>query len=91
MGVLKCAVLGCLADENELAGVDVEGLPLTNLTVAYYYVRYGSVLAALSRPGLNYCADALIVLDEVREAYPDDELLMGIVDENEAICQLVNE
>ena len=91
MNVLKCAVRGCTAEENELADVDVQGLPLTNITVAYYYVRYGSVLAALSRPGANYCPDAMQVLAHVREAYPDDSLLMGIVDENEAICRLINE
>jgi tetratricopeptide (TPR) repeat protein len=91
MNVLKCAVRGCVAAENELAEVDVQGLPLTNITVAYYYVRYGSVLAALSRPGANYCPDAMEVLAYVREAYPEDSLLMGIVEENEAICRLINE
>jgi hypothetical protein len=91
MEVLKCAVRGCTADENEIGEVDVVGLPLTNITVAYYYVRYGSVLAALSRPGANFCPDALAVLSHVREAYPDDALLMGIVQENEAICRLISE
>jgi tetratricopeptide (TPR) repeat protein len=91
MEVLKCAVRGCTAEENEIGEVDVEGLPLTNITVAYYYVRYGSVLAALSRPGANYCPDAMEVLSHVREAYPDDALLMAIVGENEAICRLITE
>jgi len=91
MAVLKCAVRGCTLDENEIGEVDVEGLPLTNITVAYYYARYGSVLAALSRPGTNYCPDALQVLAYVREAYSDDSLLMGIVQENEAICRLISE
>jgi tetratricopeptide (TPR) repeat protein len=91
MSVLHCAVRGCSADENEVGEVDVEGLPLTNITVAYYYVRYGSVLAALSRPGANYCPDALEVLSHVRAAYPDDGVLMSIVQENEAICRLISE
>lgn len=91
MLVLRCAVRGCLAEENELAEVDVEGLPLTNITVAYYYARYGSVLAALSRPGADYCPNALEVLSHVREAYPDDGVLMAIVQENEAICRLISE
>ena len=89
VGVLKCAVRGCTAEENEVGQVDVVGLPLTNITVAYYYARYGSVLAALSRPGANYCPDALQVLSHVREAYPDDGVLMSIVQENEAICRLI--
>jgi len=91
MGVLKCAVRGCTAEENEVGEIDVEGLPLTNITVAYYYARYGSVLAALSRPGENYCPDALAVLSHVREAYPDDSILVSIVEENEAICRLISE
>jgi hypothetical protein len=53
-------------------------------------VQYGSVLAALSRPGQNYCTEALAVLAEVRTAYPDDPVLMSIVDENVAICQMVD-
>ncbi len=91
MPVLKCAVLGCTAEENEVGGVDVEGLPLTNLEVAFIYVRYGSVLAALSRPGANYCPEALAVLEQVRAAYPDNLTLIGIIEENEAICQLIEE
>ena len=91
MPVLKCAVLGCAADENEVGGVDVVGLELTNLEVAFYYARYASVLAALSRPGLNYCGEAQPVLDEVRRVFPDNAPLIGIVEENEAICRLIAE
>ncbi len=91
MPVLKCAVLGCTAEENEAGGTDVSGLPLTNLEVAFYYVRYASVLAALSRPGQNYCPEALPVLADVREVYGDNGILMGIVEDNEAICRLIVE
>ncbi|MGD2155542.1 MAG: tetratricopeptide repeat protein [Anaerolineales bacterium] len=89
--VLKCAVQGCTADENEVGEADVQSLPLTNVEVAYYYARYGSVLAALSRPTANYCSEALDVLERVREEYAADPVLMGIVSENEAICRLVDE
>jgi tetratricopeptide (TPR) repeat protein len=95
--VLKCAVRGCTATENTIAsdllgqGVEVQGLPLTSGTVAFYYVQYGSVLAALSRPNQNYCPEALEVLNEVRITFPDDAVLMGIIEENEAICRLVQE
>ncbi len=89
--VLRCAVRGCTPDENPMADVAVEGLPLTNITVAYYYVRYASNLTALSRPGQNFCPDALEVLAEVREVYADDALLMSIVAENESICRLIQE
>ena len=85
--LLKCAVRGCTAEENETAGVAVEGLPLTSLTVAYYYVEYGTNLAFLSRPNENYCAEAIEVLQEVRDAYPDDPTLMAIVEDSEGICR----
>lgn len=89
MPVLKCAVLGCTADENEVGGVNVVGLELTNLEVGFYYARYASVLAALSRPGQNYCPEAQPVLDALRRTFPDNPPLMGIVEENEAICRLI--
>jgi tetratricopeptide (TPR) repeat protein len=95
--VLKCAVRGCSPEENQVAqelmgeGVAVTGLPLTTGTVAFYYAQYGSVLAALSRPGQNYCPEALEVLDEVRAAFPEDPTLNQIIDENIAICSLVTE
>jgi tetratricopeptide (TPR) repeat protein len=85
--LLKCAVRGCTAEENETAGVAVDGLPLTSLTVAYYYVEYGTNLAFLSRPNENYCAEAIEVLQEVRDAYPDDPTLMAIVEDSEGICR----
>jgi tetratricopeptide (TPR) repeat protein len=94
---LKCAVLGCSAEENQVAkellgaGVDVSGLPLTSGTVAFYYAQYGSVLAALSRPNQNFCPDALQVLDEVQSKYPDDDTFNLIIAENIAICDLVEQ
>jgi tetratricopeptide (TPR) repeat protein len=93
----KCAVRGCSAEENLTAqellgegnGVNVVGLPLTSGTVAFYYLQYGSVLAALSRPNQNFCPEALQVLEEVRIKYPEDELFNTIIAENQAICRLV--
>jgi tetratricopeptide (TPR) repeat protein len=84
--MLKCAVRGCTAEENEVGQAAVQGLQLTNLTVAYYYVEYGTVLAFLSRPNQNFCPEARQVLREVRAAYPDDEILMSIVADSEGIC-----
>jgi tetratricopeptide (TPR) repeat protein len=87
--VLKCAVVGCTAEENEVGGVAVQGLELTNFDVAYYYARYGSVLAALSRPEQNYCPEAIEVMAELKVAFSDDATLMSIVAENENICFLL--
>jgi tetratricopeptide (TPR) repeat protein len=87
MSLLQCAVVGCTAAENEMGKVDVPGLPLSSITVAYYYVEYGTNLAFLSRPNENYCPQAREVLGKVREAYPDDVTLMGIADDSEGICK----
>jgi tetratricopeptide (TPR) repeat protein len=87
MSLLQCAVRGCTASENEMGKTDVQGLPLSSVTVAYYYVEYGTNLAFLSRPNENYCPTALEVLGEVRQAYPDDPSLMGIVEDSEGICR----
>jgi hypothetical protein len=69
--------------------VAVEGLPLTNLTVAYYYVEYGTVLAFLSRTTQNYCGEAQDVLNEVRLKYSSDPILLSIVEDSEGICRRV--
>lgn len=96
--VLKCAVRGCTAEENDIAitlvdeglleqSVAVEPLELTNLTVAYYYVEYGTVLAFLSRPNQNFCSDALPVLAEVRASFSSDPILLSIIEDSEGICR----
>jgi tetratricopeptide (TPR) repeat protein len=91
----KCAVRGCSPDENQVAleligeGVEVAGMPLTSGTVAFYYAQYGSVLAALSRPNQDYCPEALQVLSEVGDKYPDDPIFNSIIDENITICSIV--
>ena len=94
---LRCAVEGCSAEENETAllfveegilerSVAVEPLQLTNLTVAYYYVRYGSVLAYLDEDDHSYCQRSLALMATLRETFPEDELLMQNVEDNEATC-----
>lgn len=87
--LLKCAVLGCTAEENEMGNVPVQGLPLSSLTVGYYYVEYGTNLAFLSRPNENYCPQALPILRQVREAFPDDTILAAIAADSEGICRRV--
>ncbi|MBN2550952.1 MAG: tetratricopeptide repeat protein [Anaerolineales bacterium] len=87
MPLLKCAVRGCTAEENEMGQTVVQGLPLTNISVAYYYVEYGTNLAFLSRPNENYCAEAISVLEEVRLTFADDPTLMSIVEDSEGICR----
>jgi len=99
--VLECVVLGCtqlraqeIVDELELA-IDIPGpveqLALTNDEAGWFYAMYGSTLAALSRPNDNHCEAALDVMTQVRQTFPDNSLLMGLVDENEAICRIISE
>lgn len=94
---LKCAVRGCTPPQScdarggcdpDETGVEVQGLPLTQTTVVYYYT-YGSVLAALSRPKANQCPDAVKVLEEVHAAFSDDVTIMQIVRDGETICQSI--
>jgi tetratricopeptide (TPR) repeat protein len=86
MGVLKCATYGCAAAENEVGGVDVAGLPLSSLEVAFYYVQYGSILASL-----DFCDQAFPVLAEVEQAYGDNTVIAAIVAEDREICRLLAE
>jgi tetratricopeptide (TPR) repeat protein len=94
---LRCAVDGCSAEANDTAllfveegiltsSVAVEPLPLTNLTVAYYYVRYGSVLAYMNTADNVFCQHSLELMATLRATFPEDELLMQNVDANEATC-----
>lgn len=84
--VLRCAVEGCSDVQNTTDSdgrwtVSVEGLPLDNNTLIYYYT-YGSRLAAL-----NQCDRAIPMLDRVGAAYPGDAVVMGIVNESYAVCE----
>jgi len=86
MGLLQCAVVGCTAEENEMGKTDVQGLPLTSISVAYYYVEYGTNLAFLSRKNENYCPQAREILGQVQEKYNSDPTLMSIIEDSLGIC-----
>jgi tetratricopeptide (TPR) repeat protein len=92
--LLKCAVRGCTAEENEMGGVAVQGLPISNKTIGYVFIDYGTVLAFLSRDNMNFCNTmpdgsdgAMAILEEVRRAYPDDPIILGIIDDSQGICR----
>jgi tetratricopeptide (TPR) repeat protein len=65
---------------------DVQPLELTNLDIAYYYVRYGSVLAYLHSLENSYCQRSLELMQLLRQTYPGDPVLMSNVEDNEATC-----
>jgi len=102
----KCAVRGCDAKESCLVReecredtpieevdpkIEIQPLELDSSTVVYYYV-YGSVLAGMHRPGIpvNYCAEAVQVLREVRNRFAENAEIMHIVQASEAICASYN-
>ncbi len=83
--VLKCAVEGCTAEENEIAKIAITPLELTTLPVAYYYLQYASVMAAL-----NMCDTALPLQEKVGQKFPDDPVIKSIIEENKVICSKAN-
>jgi tetratricopeptide (TPR) repeat protein len=93
----QCAVEGCTAKENLIAldlvnqgllteSVAVKPLPLTNTTVGYYYIRYGSVLAYLSRPGDGQCEKSNLLMEKLRATFPNDVDLLSNIQTNEELC-----
>jgi len=97
LAALHCAVEGCTADENTIAkdlvkqglleeSVAVEPLPLTNTTVGYYYIRYGSVLAYLRQGNDGSCEKSLDLMAKLRAAFPDDVDLLSNIQTNEELC-----
>lgn len=91
---LKCAIYGCDAsvsctvrdcDPNVDAKIVIQGMPLSANTVVYYYT-YGSVLAGLHRKSQPYCTEAVKVLHQVRQGFPEDKTILSIVAASEEIC-----
>jgi hypothetical protein len=57
--------------------------------VAYYYIRYGSVLAYLSDSKNGYCEKSLALMQSLRKFRPEDSVLMENVSTNEDTCRLL--
>ncbi|HAF48335.1 MAG TPA: hypothetical protein DCL08_03730 [Anaerolineaceae bacterium] len=90
----ECAIEGCDAAQScEIRECDpevdpmvsVEGLPLTDSTVVYYFT-YGSVLSGLHREGDDKCEKAMGIFDQLRARYADDPSIMSIVRAGEEVC-----
>ncbi len=74
------------ATEDQLANLEhiqVEGLPLNNSSVVYYYV-YTSMLAAF-----GICDTAETYMKMLENTYGGDETIMGIVAENRQVCAIL--
>jgi tetratricopeptide (TPR) repeat protein len=90
----KCAIYGCDAvtsctirdcDPAKDAKITIQGMALSPNTVVYYYT-YGSVLAGLHRKSQPYCDEAVKVLHQVRQGFPEDKTILSIVQASEDIC-----
>jgi len=82
--VLKCAVRGCLAADNEEQSVDVVATPLTAGTLDIYYT-YGSVMAFYGNESGN-CTEARAIFSQLRASPWYDSTVGGIIQEGERIC-----
>jgi len=91
-GELLCnlGMLICEEEPDSYAsyGAEVIGLPLSDLSLEYYYT-YGSVLAAYdgTEEFPNACERAEVVFQELMALYGDDPIVVEIVAENRAICR----
>jgi hypothetical protein len=90
----ECGIIGCNAKQScEVRECDttvdpeviVQGMPLTDNTVVYYFT-YGSVLAGLHKEGDDYCVRSMDILGQVKAAFSGDPTVMGIVTAGEEIC-----
>lgn len=90
----ECALEGCTAEEAcEARSCDsstdtmvaVNGMPLTDNTVVYYFT-YGSVLAGMHKKSAPTCDRAMQVLALIRSKYSSDNSVMPIVEASENIC-----
>ena len=84
--VLKCAVRGCLAADNEEQGVDVLiPLGLAGNSVDVYYI-YGSVLSFYGKDTPENCTEAASIFAELRASPYFDETVDTIIREGEVLC-----
>jgi tetratricopeptide (TPR) repeat protein len=83
--VLRCAVRGCLAADNEEQEVDVSPAPLDGRMVDVYYI-YGSVLAFYGKDKPANCTEAASIYADLRASPYYDETVEGIIHEGETIC-----
>ena len=95
----ECAIEGCNAaqscevrecDPDQDPMVSVEGMPLSDGTVVYYFT-YGSVLSGLHREGDDKCEKAMAIFDQLRARYANDPTIMSIVRAGEEVCTYTEE
>ncbi len=85
---LTCAIEGCDTSIGSTQ-LDVPGLELNAVTLQYYYT-YTSMLAAYAPLEPWRCDVALPIMYEIELYASDDDIVMGIVNENRTICRQIN-
>jgi tetratricopeptide (TPR) repeat protein len=90
---LRCAVEGCDAAQScqaVLAGSDCVGVEVRPLVLnpnsATYYLDLGSVLSAFAPNKPEYCPEVNSLLTQVKDAYPDNTIIVRNADVGLAIC-----
>ena len=91
---LKCATYGCGAlesctvrecDDPGNPLIEIKGLPLSGSSVTYYF-SYVGALAYMHTKVNRYCEDAVKTAKDIEMVYADDETVMSIVRDGQAIC-----
>ena len=91
---LKCATYGCGAlesctvrecDDPGNPIIEISGLPLSGSSVIYYF-SYVGALAYMNTKVNRYCEDAVKIAADIETMYADDDTVMGIVRDGQAIC-----
>jgi tetratricopeptide (TPR) repeat protein len=90
---LRCAVSGCSPADScqarnlssDCGGATVQPL-LLNPNSATYYLDLGSLLAAFSPNIPSYCTEAVNVLTQVKNAYPDNSIIVLNANDGLSIC-----
>lgn len=90
---LRCAVSGCSPADScqarnlatDCGGATVQPL-LLNTNSATYYLDLGSLLAAFSPNIPSYCTEAVTVLTQVKNEYPDNSIIVLNANDGLSIC-----
>lgn len=90
---LRCAVSGCSPVDSctarnlstDCGGSTVQPL-LLNPNSATYYLELGNLLAAFSPNIPSYCTEAVDVLTRVKNAYPDNSIVVANANDGLSIC-----
>lgn len=79
----SCTVRECADEGNPI--IEIAKLPISSSTVPYYF-SYVGALAYMHTPANRYCEEAVVVAKDIEAVYGDDDSVMSIVRDGQAIC-----